>query len=342
MTKDYYKILGVSKDATADEIKKAYRKLAVKYHPDKTGNDKAAEDKFKEVSEAYEILSDPTKRASHDRPPFSGFWDGSNPYQTGDFSSFFNGFGQDGGRREERINKGRNISIYVSVTLEEMMTGTVKKVKISRKVQCSDCSGTGAENGEVHKCTECGGIGKVNRTVHHAFGEVVMQEDCKYCYGTGVKSKSNCKSCFGTGTIRKEEDIEVNIPKGSISGVSYLIVGKGDWEKSPSNPGDLVINIEEYLHSSYSREGTNLIHEKQVSFRDLCMGTEVEIPNLKGSNWRIKIPPGSSPGKLFRLPGKGIPEFNGFGSGDILVKLSLKVPQELTEQQIQALENFKD
>ena len=341
MTKDYYKILGVSKDATSEEIKKAYRKLAVKYHPDKTGNDKTAEDKFKEVSEAYEILSDPGKRASHDRPPFSGFWDGSNPYQTGDFSSFFTGFNQNR-QREERINKGRNISIYVSVTLEEMMTGTTKKVKLSRKFQCKDCSGTGAENGDVHKCTECGGIGKVNRTVTHAFGEVVMQEDCKYCYGSGTKSKSNCNTCIGTGTIRKEEEIDVNIPKGSISGVSYLIVGKGDWEKSPSNPGDLVINVEEYLHPFYNREGTNLIHEKHVSFKDLCIGLDVDIPNLKGSNWRIKIPPGSSPGKLFRLPGKGIPEFNGFGSGDILVRLHLSVPQNLSTEQIEALENFKD
>jgi molecular chaperone DnaJ len=339
MTKDYYKILGVSRDATADDIKKAYRKLAIKYHPDKTGNDKESEEKFKEASEAYEILSDPTKRASHDRPPFSGFWDGSNPYQTGDFSSFF---GAQQRQSEQRVNKGRNLNIYVSVTLEEMMSGTSKKVKITRKNQCRDCSGTGAENADLQKCNECGGIGKVNRTIHHAFGEVVMQEDCKYCYGSGTRSKSNCKSCFGSGTIRKEEEIDVNIPKGSISGVSYLIVGKGDWEKSPSNPGDLVINIEEYLHPIYTRDGTNLIHEKKVSFKDLCIGVEAEIPNLKGSNWRIKIPAGSSPGKLFRLPGKGIPEFNGFGSGDILVKLNLNVPKDLTEEQIEALENFKD
>lgn len=346
--KDYYKILGVSKDSSPEEIKKAYRKLAIKYHPDKTGNDKAAETKFKEASEAYETLSDPEKKAAYDNPfsrggnnafndMFRDAFNGRNPFQNGDFSSFF------GGRRaahEPMISKGKNINVYVSVTLEEMMNGTTKKVKVNRRVPCDPCKGTGAHNGETLNCTVCGGIGRINKTVHHAFGEVVMQENCRSCNGLGTIPKAHCMSCSGSGTIRKEEELDINIPKGSISGVSYLVVGKGDWAKSPSNPGDLIVNIEEYVHPVYVRDGINLIHNKYISFKDACLGLDVDIPNLKGSTLRIKIPPGTSPGKILRLHAKGLPEFNGFGNGDILVKVHILIPEKLTEEQIKALDYF--
>ncbi len=340
--KDYYNILGITKNATADEIKKAYRKLAHKHHPDKAGNTPEAKEKFQEISEAYETLSNPDKKASYDNP-FSGSrqnwnWQNTNPFQTGDFSSFFTGRQT---AKETMINRGRNLNAYVSVTLEEMMTGAIKKIRINRNIQCDPCKGTGAENGETVNCSTCGGMGRVNRTVQHTFGEIVMQEDCHTCRGSGSVSRNNCSTCRGTGLIRKEEEIETSIPKGSISGVSYLVIGKGDWAKSPANPGDLIINVEEYVHPVYRRDGTNLIHDKYLSFKDACLGTSVDIPDLKGSTLRIKIPAGTSSEKLFRLQGKGIPEFNGIGNGDILVKTYIKIPKDLSDEQIKALELFE-
>jgi molecular chaperone DnaJ len=339
--KDYYSILGISKSATPDEVKKAYRKLAMEFHPDKNANDPSAEAKFKEVSEAYETLSDPDKKAKYDNPnPFGGFgsnmWGGGNPFQTGDFSSFFNG----GRGQGQMVNKGKNINTIVTLTLEEMMIGANKKIKIFRRVPCSPCNGTGAENGETSICNTCGGAGRVNKTIMHPFGEMVTQETCRVCQGQGKTAKKMCTKCQGFGTERKTEDIDISIPKGSVSGVSFLMAGKGDWVKSPCNPGDLVIGVEEYLHKTYKRDGLNLICEKEITFKEACLGTEAEFENLKGSNFKIKIPPGTNPGKIFRLQGRGLPEFSGFGHGDIMVKINLKVPKELTEDQEKALEHF--
>jgi molecular chaperone DnaJ len=340
--KDYYNILGVSRSASDDEIKKAYRKLAIKYHPDKTGNDPEAESKFKEANEAYETLSNPEKKKAYDNPnafgghdPFSSFFR-NNPFQSGDFSSFF------GGRRQQEnmINKGRNINAMVALTLEEMMNGTTKRIKINRRVHCDSCQGTGAHNGEIINCSSCGGMGRINKTVHYAFGEMVVQEVCSTCQGQGSKAKSNCNFCFGTGTVKKEEEVEFHVPKGSIAGVSFVLAAKGDWAKNPSNPGDLVITIEEFAHMDYRRDGIDLICDKFLSFKEICLGTEVEFPNLKGSHFKIKIPSGTQPGKIFRIKGKGLPEFNGFGCGDILVQINVKIPETLTEDQLKAIEYF--
>lgn len=343
--KDYYQILGVPRTASEDEIKKAYRKLAIKYHPDKTGNDPEAEVKFKEASEAYETLSDPEKKQKYDNPnqffggnahnPFSSFFR-NNPFQSGDFGSFF------GGRRahEPMINKGRNINAMVALTLEEMMNGVTKTIRINRRVHCEPCKGTGAHEGQITNCPNCGGIGKMNKTVHYAFGEMVVQETCQICQGQGTKAKSNCTICFGTGTVKKEEDVEVHIPRGSIAGVSFVLAAKGDWAKNPSNPGDLVITIEEFAHLHYRRDGIDLICDKYLSFKEICLGTEVEFPNLKGTNFKIKIPPGTQTGKIFRIKGKGLPEFNGFGHGDILIQVNVKIPETLTEQQLEAIQLF--
>ena len=341
---DHYKTLGISKNATPEEIKKAYRKLAVQYHPDKTGNDPALEVKFKELNEAYEILSDIKKREKYDTPnQFSGSynWGGSNqgnPFQSADFGNFWSpGRGH---VPNQTIRKGNNINVHVSITLEEMMTGITKKVNVNRSVQCLDCNGTGAEFGHTRDCDECQGMGKKARTVRHAFGDMSVVEDCFKCSASGKIAESNCIACSGSGTIRKNEDMDINIPKGSISGVSYMVMAKGDWVKSPCNPGDLIVNVNEYLHPVYTRDGNNLVHEERISFKDACLGTEIEITNLKGSAYRIKIPPGTPSGRIFRLNGKGIPEFNGFGSGDILVKANIIIPTELTEEQTKALEYF--
>lgn len=348
--KDYYQILGVPKGSSADEIKKAYRRLAIKYHPDKTGNDPEAEKKFKAVSEAYDTLSDPNKKSRYDTPdpfagmggggnPFRNFWEGNNPFQSGDFSSFFNG--QSKRSQEPMINKGRNINSIIALTLEEMMTGTNKKIKLNRRVHCDPCKGTGADNADVVNCSSCGGIGRINKTVQYQFGEMVTQEVCNSCGGHGSKPKRPCGSCSGTGTVRKEEEVDFNIPKGSIAGVSYVLAAKGDWAKAPSNPGDLVITIEEYAHMVYRRDGINLICEKYITFKEICLGVEIDFPNLLGSSFRIKVPPGTQPGKIFRLKGKGLPEFNGaFGSGDIMIQINVKIPEFLTEEQMKAIQHF--
>jgi len=337
--KDYYKILGISRDSSPEEIKKAYRSQAMKYHPDKNPGDSASESKFKEISEAYDILSDSTKKQEYDNPGMGGygfkeFWKG-NPFQTGDFSSFFTG-----GSRNTSTVKGRNINVYIAITLEEMMLGCDKKVKVNRKVHCDSCIGTGGKNGEILACGHCNGAGVINKVAQYAFGQMVMEEICHHCQGTGFKSSSDCGTCRGEGVVSKEEEIDVRIPKGSIDGVSFIVPGKGNCVKTPGSPGDLVVKVEEYVHSFYKREGINLIHEKFISFREACLGTEVELPNLKGSKFKVKIDPATQSGKILRLRGRGIPEFNGISNGDILIKINILIPKDLTEDQVKALEFF--
>ena len=340
--KDYYQILGVQRNATQEEIKKAYRKLALQYHPDKAGGDKDAEEKFKLIAEAYEILSDPQKKSNYDNPntfnnnPFGSFWN-SNPFQDSNFSSFF------GGRKSQRgpeLRRGKNINAIITLTLEEIFSGITRKIRIYRRSQCHNCKGTGAENEEVQNCSACGGIGRINKTVHYQFGEMVTDGVCGDCSGIGTIPKKNCTTCHGSGTIRKEEEVEVSIPKGSVPGVSFSLVAKGDCVKTPSIPGDLIIGIEEYLHHTYRRDGINLICDKYFTFKELCLGTEAEFTALDGANFKIKIPASTKPGKIFRLKGRGLPEFNGIGAGDILIQTNLKIPETLTEEQIKALDYF--
>lgn len=338
--KDYYNILGVDKNSTEDQIKKAYRKLAMKYHPDKNPGDSAAESKFKEISEAYETLSNPDKKREYDNPSRGGFqnfdfWS-NNPFQTGDFSSFFGG----SNRRNSHTVKGRNINVHIAITLEEMMVGCTKNIRVKRKNSCESCIGTGGKNGETLACDMCNGIGRINKVSSYAFGQMIMEETCNSCQGTGFKNISNCDSCSGQGVVVKDEEIEVSIPKGSIDGVSFVVPGKGDCTKTPGVPGDLVVKVEEYVHEVYRREGINLIREEILDFKEACFGKEVELPNLKGSFFKVKINPGTQPGKILRLRGRGIPEFNGISNGDILIKVNVKIPTELTEDQIKALELF--
>lgn len=338
MMKDYYNILGIDRNSSPEQIKKAYRKLALKYHPDRAGESNENGEKFKQISEAYEVLSDPDKRAKYDNPNQGfNFNFGSNggPF-SGAFNNGFNPFTQNAGPK-----KGRSFNIYISITLEEMMSGTTKKVKVNRALQCLDCSGTGAEFGETSDCNDCSGRGRIIKTVRHGFGEMVTESDCTTCKGSGKIIKNECRTCGSLGVIRKDEEIEINVPRGSISGISYMVVGKGDWGRSPSVPGDLIVYIEEYVHPTYIRDGINLIHETHISFKEACLGKKLEIPNLSGTSYRMEIPPGTASGKIFRLPGKGLPEFNGFGNGDILVKTNIKIPSNLTEEQIKALDYFE-
>lgn len=338
--KDHYKTLGISKDSSAEEIKKAYRKLAMKYHPDKNPGDSASESKFKEISEAYDVLSDPQKKQQYDNPGMGGFGTWSNNFGGADFSSFFNGGFQGFGRRRTSTVKGRNITVFIPLTLEEMMNGCDKKVKVSRYSNCSSCSGTGGKNGETLACSNCNGAGVINKVAHYGYGQMIMEETCPQCQGSGFKNSSDCQPCNGMGIVYGEEEIDVRVPRGSVDGVSFVVPGKGQAVKTPGESGDLVVKIEEYVHAFYKRDGINLVHEKFLSFKEACLGTEIELPNLKGSKFKVKIEPGTQSGKILRLKGRGIPEFNGISNGDILIKINIVIPKDLSEEQIKALELF--
>jgi len=344
MANDYYSILGIGRNASSDDIKKAYRKLAIKYHPDKNGGDKESERKFREVSEAYETLSDPDKKRKYDNPdPFRGQgWNpfgGADPFQSNDFYSFFGGR-QNGFSQDPLVNKGKNVNVVLGITLEEILTGADKRVAVWRKEGCSHCSGTGSASGKLETCNDCHGTGKIRQTVNTAFGVVSHETSCNSCLGSGSRSTDPCKHCNGAGTERILDEFDINIPRGSVGGMSFIVTGKGDYAKSPCNPGDLVVNINEAKHHYFKRDGINLICEEFISYKDACLGTDVNIPNLNGGEYKIKVPGGTSPGKIFRLQGKGIPEFNGFINGDILVKVSIRVPQIITSEQREKLEEL--
>lgn len=344
MRKDYYRILNVSKDATQDEIKKSYRKLVQKYHPDKTGNDKESEKKFKEVAEAYETLGNPEKRRTYDNPnPFgNGNPFGGNPFGGG-FNPFAGGFNSPGFSEQDIIKKGKNINARVEITLEEVLNGSRKTANIFRRMQCNSCMGTGAENGELDTCYACGGIGVKRKVVNTNFGQISMDETCYSCSGSGKTAKSSCGSCGGQGTDRRQDRIEINIPKGSVSGISFTVPGKGDMAKSPSDPGDLIISVFDKPHDFYKRDGLNLICSVSMTFPEICLGSEVTIPNLAaGGEYKITIPGGTSPGKIFRLAGKGVPEFGNNFRGDILVRIEVSVPPNLSEEQKEFLEKYKE
>lgn len=332
--KDYYQILGVDRNADQAAIKKAYRKLALKYHPDKNGGDSVSEEKFKDIAEAYEHLSDPKKKQRVDNPGF-----GSGPFAGGFSNEDIENLFRSQRSHQRRQRRGSNINVNLQVSLEEIMTGIRKEFKVYRKSSCSECSGTGAENGEVETCNVCNGQGTSAKKVHTSFGVIDMEESCYACQGNGTKVKVGCKKCSATGSMRVEEVLSITIPKGSVSGISFIIPGKGD-NIQGGNPGDAIIIIEEFIHAEYKRDGINLISNRDLTFKEACLGTDIEVGNLLGGTYKIKIPPGTQPGKIFRLRGKGIPEFNGIMNGDILIRVNIKVPQNLDETQVKMLEDL--
>ncbi len=350
--RDYYEVLGVSKSASADEIKKAYRKLAIKYHPDKNPNDKDAEEKFKEAAEAYEVLSNPEKKQRYDQFGHAGLGGASGGGYGGgidindifdQFSDIFGGgFGGSSTRnRGRRVNRGSNIRIKLKLTLEEIAEGCTKKVKVNKYVTCDTCSGTGAKNGAYKICSTCNGTGVVTRVTHTFLGRMQTQITCPNCNGEGRIIEEKCQKCWGDGVVREEEVIELNIPAGVGEGMQLTVSGKGNMGPRGGIPGDLLVVIEEQEHETLQRDGDNLIYELYISFIDAVLGTEVEIPSI-GGRVKIKIPPGTQAGKLFRLKGKGLPNIQTKFRGDLLINVNVWTPQKVNREERELLEKLRN
>ena len=351
--RDYYEILGISKSANEDEIKKAYRKLAIKYHPDKNPDDKGAEEKFKEAAEAYEILSNPEKRQRYNQFGHAGVGGasqgGGGHYGGGMnmddiFSQFGDIFGGGGGSRGgggRRVMKGSNLRIKVKLNLQEVAKGAEKKLKVNKFVSCSTCSGSGAKNGKFDTCKTCNGSGVQTRVQQTFLGAMQTQTTCSSCNGEGKTVNDKCNTCHGDGIVRAEEVISINIPAGVAEGMQLSVGGKGNAAPRGGINGDLLVVIEEEEHLELKRDGSNLFYDSYVNFVDAALGTSIEIPTVD-AKVKIKIEPGTQSGKVLRLKGKGLPDVNSYGTGDLLVNINVWTPQTLTSEEKKTLESLKD
>ena len=357
--RDYYEVLGVEKTASEDEIKKAYRKIAIKYHPDRNPGDKQAEEKFKEAAEAYNVLHDPQKRQQYDQFGFDGpmgsggGFDGFGASMNMDdiFSMFgdifggragFGGFGARGARQQ---HKGNDLRLRVSLTLEEINQGITKKFKVRKDMTCSHCHGTGAEGGsERETCPTCHGAGVITHTTQSIFGMMQTQGVCPTCHGEGQIIKNKCKECGGTGITKGEEVVEVKIPAGVAEGMIVTIPGKGGAGMRGGIPGDILVMIQEEDHKTFVRDGNDLIYNLLLDFPTAALGGDVSIPTIDGKSLTVKIDSGTQPGKTMRLRGKGLPVVQGYGSGrgDLVVNISVYVPKTLSRDEKKAIEAFKD
>jgi len=356
--RDYYEVLGVSKEATKEEIKKAYRKQALKFHPDKNPGDKKSEDNFKEAAEAYEVLSNDEKKARYDRYGHAGMgnsgggFSGQNMTMDDIFSSFgdifgdaFGGFGGFGGGRRgggRRVNKGSNLRVKVKLNLSEISLGTEKKIKVNKYDNCTKCGGSGAADASsLSTCTTCHGSGHVTRLTNTMLGQMQTTSACPSCGGEGKTITKKCTACYGEGIIQKEEVIKINIPAGVGKGMQMTVSGKGNAPRRGGVNGDLLVVIDEEEHPELIREGNDLIYNLFVSIPDAILGTYVEVPTVD-NNVKIKIDPGTQPGKILRLRGKGLPEVNGYGRGDLLVNVNVWIPKIINKDEQKIFEKFKD
>ena len=361
--RDYYEVLGVDKKASEDEIKKAYRKIAIKYHPDRNPGSKEAEEKFKEAAEAYDVLHDPQKRQQYDQFGFdAGKMGGFGGGFGGDFSmddifsmfgdvfggrGGFGGFGGFGGsqRQGTRIHRGSDLRLKVKLTLQEIATGTTKKFKVRKDITCPVCHGSGAEgNSGSDTCPTCHGQGYVIRTSQSLFGMMQSQSVCPTCHGDGKIIKNKCKHCNGEGVVKGEEVVEINIPAGVAGGMVVNVPGKGNAGKHNGVNGDIQVLVEEEPNDTFVRDGQDVIYNLLLDFPTAALGGQVDIPTIDGQKVRIKIEPGTQPGKTLRLRGKGLPAVQGYGRGmgDLIVNISVYVPKTLSREEKEMLEKMKN
>ncbi len=357
--RDYYEILEVQKNASADEIKKAYRKMAIKYHPDKNPGDKASEEKFKEAAEAYEVLSTSDKKQRYDQYGHAGMGGngggGRGGYGGGGFGGMnmddifsqfgdvFGGhFGGGGGRGGKRVNRGSNLRVKVKMTLEEIANGVEKKIKVNKYVACKPCNGSGAKNGSAfNTCSTCKGSGQITRVTNTILGAMQTTSTCPTCSGEGQSITDKCTSCHGDGIVREDEVVSINIPAGVAEGMQLSVGGRGNMGARGGVAGDLIVVIEEVEHELLKRDGVNLFYDHFISFVDATIGTQIEIPTIDGKA-KIKVEPGTQSGKVLRLKAKGLPEINSYGRGDILVNINVWTPQHLTKEEKVILEGLRD
>ncbi len=358
--RDYYEVLGVDKNATEDQIKKAYRKIAIKYHPDRNPGDKNAEEKFKEAAEAYDVLHDPQKRQQYDQfgfdgPGMGGFGGGfSGGFSMDDIFSMFGdvfggrgGFGGFGGGRSRQPAqfRGADLRLKVKLTLQEIATGTTKKFKVRKDVSCPHCHGSGAEAGSSSEtCPNCHGSGVEIRTQQSIFGMMQTQSTCHVCGGEGTIIKNKCAHCHGEGVVKGEEVVEINIPAGVAEGMVVNVPGKGNAGRHNGVNGDIQVFIEEEPNDTFIRDGNNLLYNLLLDFPTAALGGTVDIPTIEGNTVKIKIEPGTQPGKTLRLRDKGLDPVRGYGNekGDLIVNISVYVPKTLSKEERKALEQFKE
>lgn len=359
--RDFYEILGVSKNASADEIKKSYRKVAMQFHPDRNPGDKAAEEKFKEAAEAYEILSDPDKRSQYDRFGHSAFGPGRGGAsshgmnmedifsQFGDifgddmFDSFFGGSSSRSGRGgRTRGVRGNNLRVKIKVNFEEIAKGATKTIKVKKYISCNTCGGSGAKDkNSAQTCNTCGGSGQVRKVQSTFLGQMQTVTTCPTCHGEGTIVVNKCNVCKGEGRVYGEETVTLDIPAGVQEGMQLSMSGKGNVGERGGGSGDLIILIEEETHPHLQREGLNVAYDLFISFPDAVFGIQAEVPTIDGRA-KIKIPPGTQSGKIFRLKGKGFPSINSHEKGDQLIQVNVWTPQEVSSDERQTLQKMQD
>lgn len=361
--RDFYEVLGISKTASPDEIKKAYRKVAMQYHPDRNPGDKPSEEKFKEAAEAYEILNDPDKKSQYDRFGHNAFSNGGRGAAHGGagmnmddiFSQFgdifgdegFGGFfGGNGGRSRgggrERGTRGSNLRVKLKLNFEEIAKGANKTIKVKKHVKCATCHGSGAKDKtSVQNCTGCGGTGQVRRVQNTFLGQMQTVTTCPTCHGEGTTITSKCNNCKGEGRVYGEETVNIDIPAGVQEGMQLSISGKGNAGERGGSPGDLIVLIEEEAHPQLHRDGLNVAFDLHISFPDAVFGTQIEVPTIDGRA-KIKIPPGTQSGKIFRLKGKGFPQVNSYEKGDQLIQVNIWTPQNVSGDERDMLERMQE
>jgi len=357
--RDYYDVLGVAKGASADDLKKAYRKVAMQFHPDRNPGDKSAEEKFKEAAEAYEVLSDTDKKSQYDRFGHAGVsgngrgGQGQGPNMEDIFSQFGDIFGEDifgnffgggaGGKRpgqRSRGSRGSNLRIKLKLSFEEIAKGTNKQIKVKKYVACNSCGGSGAKDkNSVQNCGTCGGSGQVRKVSNTFLGQMQTVTTCPTCNGEGSTITHKCNACKGEGRMYSEETVSLDIPAGVQEGMQLSVSGRGNAGERGGSNGDLIILIEEEPHKELHRDGMNVAFELHVSFTDAVFGTQVEVPTIDGRA-KIKIPPGTQSGKIFRLKGKGFPAVNSFEKGDQLIYVNVWIPTNVSSEEKSTLEKL--